>query len=340
MRIICSLGIEEWRKSYAEHEKLGKKAVLFVMVDDTRNCDEVGALPGENLPRAARRGAGDSHQEQRRDFRGILRQEQGGTGGAAQAVQRDRHLEVAIQGHRLGADAQGRLGRAQRHRRSSACAPTPPRATSCRSKRSGAACAACTSAAISARPSPSWARRPSWISSNPSRAKASRSSTCRWAGRMAQSDRIRWSSRWTQETPTKTLTRSTLRCPGCPAASAASSRTSTQLDPAVVRQPQAAHSKPSRRKRPARSSSRPCSTPRWITRSSSTAAARRITAPSSRFFARQLLKDLRLVGGYDMLYRQGQDVHARSPVQPAPVDLEDPVILRNLSEPEVRQGAV
>ncbi|HVY23674.1 MAG TPA: DEAD/DEAH box helicase family protein [Steroidobacteraceae bacterium] len=36
------LGVEEWRKSYAEHESLGKKAVLFVMVDDTRNCDEVG----------------------------------------------------------------------------------------------------------------------------------------------------------------------------------------------------------------------------------------------------------------------------------------------------------
>ncbi|MES1240076.1 MAG: DEAD/DEAH box helicase family protein [Acidobacteriota bacterium] len=38
-----ALGVEEWRKSYAEHEALGKKAVLFVMVDDTRNCDEVGA---------------------------------------------------------------------------------------------------------------------------------------------------------------------------------------------------------------------------------------------------------------------------------------------------------
>ena len=37
------LGIEEWKKSYAEHQPLGKKAVLFVMVDDTRNCDEVGA---------------------------------------------------------------------------------------------------------------------------------------------------------------------------------------------------------------------------------------------------------------------------------------------------------
>lgn len=37
------LGVEEWRKSYAEHELLQKKAVLFVMVDDTRNCDDVGA---------------------------------------------------------------------------------------------------------------------------------------------------------------------------------------------------------------------------------------------------------------------------------------------------------
>jgi type III restriction enzyme len=37
------LGVEEWRKSYAEHEAMGKKAVLFVMVDDTRNCDEVGS---------------------------------------------------------------------------------------------------------------------------------------------------------------------------------------------------------------------------------------------------------------------------------------------------------
>ncbi len=37
------LGVEEWRKSRDEHQKLGKKAVLFVMVDDTRNCDDVGA---------------------------------------------------------------------------------------------------------------------------------------------------------------------------------------------------------------------------------------------------------------------------------------------------------
>lgn len=36
-----ALGIEEWHKAYHEHEKLGKKAVLFVMTDDTKNCDDV-----------------------------------------------------------------------------------------------------------------------------------------------------------------------------------------------------------------------------------------------------------------------------------------------------------
>lgn len=35
------LGVIEWRKSFAEHQKLGKKAILFVMTDDTHNCDEV-----------------------------------------------------------------------------------------------------------------------------------------------------------------------------------------------------------------------------------------------------------------------------------------------------------
>jgi len=36
-----ALGMEEWRKVNAEHEKMGKKAVLFVMTDDTKNCDDV-----------------------------------------------------------------------------------------------------------------------------------------------------------------------------------------------------------------------------------------------------------------------------------------------------------
>ena len=35
------LGVIEWRKAYEEHQKLDKKAILFVMTDDTKNCDDV-----------------------------------------------------------------------------------------------------------------------------------------------------------------------------------------------------------------------------------------------------------------------------------------------------------
>lgn len=35
------LGVIEWRKAYDEHIKMNKKSILFVMTDDTKNCDEV-----------------------------------------------------------------------------------------------------------------------------------------------------------------------------------------------------------------------------------------------------------------------------------------------------------
>ncbi len=44
------LGVIEWRKSYAEHEKLNKKAILFIMTDDTRNCDDVAAYLEGHYP--------------------------------------------------------------------------------------------------------------------------------------------------------------------------------------------------------------------------------------------------------------------------------------------------
>ena len=44
------LGVIEWRNAYAEHEKLGKKAILFVMTDDTRNCDDVAEYLEGNYP--------------------------------------------------------------------------------------------------------------------------------------------------------------------------------------------------------------------------------------------------------------------------------------------------
>ncbi|MDW9790401.1 type III restriction endonuclease subunit R [Sinorhizobium meliloti] len=44
------LGVIEWRKAYAEHEKVGKKAILFIMTDDTRNCDDVADYLEGNYP--------------------------------------------------------------------------------------------------------------------------------------------------------------------------------------------------------------------------------------------------------------------------------------------------
>lgn len=44
------LGVIEWRKAYAEHQKMGKKAILFVMTDDTRNCDDVAAYLEGHYP--------------------------------------------------------------------------------------------------------------------------------------------------------------------------------------------------------------------------------------------------------------------------------------------------
>jgi type III restriction enzyme len=44
------LGVIEWRKAYEEHEKVGKKAILFVMTDDTRNCDDVADYLVGNYP--------------------------------------------------------------------------------------------------------------------------------------------------------------------------------------------------------------------------------------------------------------------------------------------------
>ncbi len=35
-----NLGVIEWRKAYEHHRKLGKKAILFVMTDDSKNFDE------------------------------------------------------------------------------------------------------------------------------------------------------------------------------------------------------------------------------------------------------------------------------------------------------------
>lgn len=44
------LGVIEWSKAYDEHKKLNKKAILFVMTDDTKNCDDVASYLESRYP--------------------------------------------------------------------------------------------------------------------------------------------------------------------------------------------------------------------------------------------------------------------------------------------------
>ena len=44
------LGVIEWRKAAEEHEKMEKKAILFVMTDNTKNCDEVADYLENHYP--------------------------------------------------------------------------------------------------------------------------------------------------------------------------------------------------------------------------------------------------------------------------------------------------
>ncbi|MDO8593131.1 MAG: DEAD/DEAH box helicase family protein [bacterium] len=44
------LGVEEWEKTYKELEPTGKKSILFIMTDDTRNCDDVAEFLEDNYP--------------------------------------------------------------------------------------------------------------------------------------------------------------------------------------------------------------------------------------------------------------------------------------------------
>ena len=44
------LGVKEWKKTYDENIKLNKKSILFIMTDDTKNCDEVAKYLETTFP--------------------------------------------------------------------------------------------------------------------------------------------------------------------------------------------------------------------------------------------------------------------------------------------------
>lgn len=48
---FIKLGVEEWEKTYKELEPTGKKSILFIMADNTRNCDDVTQFLEKNYPK-------------------------------------------------------------------------------------------------------------------------------------------------------------------------------------------------------------------------------------------------------------------------------------------------
>ena len=48
---FIKLGVEEWEKTYKELEPTGKKSILFIMTDDTKNCDDVAEFLEKSYPR-------------------------------------------------------------------------------------------------------------------------------------------------------------------------------------------------------------------------------------------------------------------------------------------------
>ena len=49
-RDYLHLGYQTWKKQYNKHKKMNKKALLFIMVDDTKNCDDVASYLESTFP--------------------------------------------------------------------------------------------------------------------------------------------------------------------------------------------------------------------------------------------------------------------------------------------------
>ena len=112
-RDYLHLGYLEWKKSFDELSRDGKKPVLFVMTDDTRNCDAVA----EHLERTYRELAGacwsstprtTARSPRRRPARARTNSD------LRRASREIESFEKSLQGHCLGDDAARRLGRAER----------------------------------------------------------------------------------------------------------------------------------------------------------------------------------------------------------------------------------
>ena len=96
------LGMEE---VYDEHIKLDKKAVLFVMTDDTKNCDEVAEYLENTYPEL-KDGVLVIHTKNNGEIsEGVTGKKRRRTENSPSRGELDRSAGQSLQGHCLGADA-------------------------------------------------------------------------------------------------------------------------------------------------------------------------------------------------------------------------------------------
>ena len=325
------LGIEEWRKSYAEHKALGKKAVLFVMVDDTRNCDEVGAWLEKTCPDL--QGAvlvihtknngeiSESASGKNKEELELLRKQANEIDSWASPYKAIVSVLMLKEG----------LGRSQRHHHRRAARVRrakqhPPGAD----PRSRVAPHVFRHGYSGNRLGHGHARLHGIRRIHPERGRQLRI-PCRWAA--ARRARTRSSSRWTPQNTEKNLDALDIALPRLTRRFNREFKDLDALDPASFGNP----------KLPLKPFT-PEETREIVFKTMLDAEIHHTiqldgAGPADYrsvvgFFARQLLKDLRLVGGYDVLYPKVKAFMAGHLFAGSPVDLEDPVVLRNLSEPE------
>ena len=186
------LGVIEWRKAYAEHEKMDKKAVLFVMTDDTRNCDDLAEYLEGNYPDLK-----DAVLVIHTKNNGEISEAQ--TGKAKEELEKLREQSNKIdepdspykaivsvlmlkEGWTFGTSPP-----------SSVCAPIRPGAISCQNRLSGAGYARCIPAGWR-NTSVSSGRMRSWISWSRSRLRAWNSNAQQWVKAPSPRHRLSWRS--------------------------------------------------------------------------------------------------------------------------------------------------
>ena len=331
------LGYLEWKKVYDELLPTGKKSILFVMTDDTRNCDEVAEYLESRYPELEGRRCWSSTPRTTARFprRPPARARRSWTSSARRAANIDDpdspyKAIVSVMVLREGWDVQNVVvdrRPASLHQQGAHSARTDARARLAADVPGSSRCR---------RRSASSAPMPSWISSRASRSRASSWNTSRWAGAAGPKSPI--VVEVDRENTGKDIDKLDIDLPVLAPRIQREYKNLSDLDPATLphkRLPVKQFTAEQQRE--------------IVFRDLNTDEQSHMTemdtvfTPNYQnmigFFARSIMRDLRLVGGFDVLFGKIKEF-VETELFEQPVDLDDLNMLRNLSEIEATRTLV